>query len=114
MSQDLSTMIVTVVGGLFISAFLAYKVLEMWAASEYERLLNDPKTECDIDAHVGAPAKNPVKPLKVVLAAKAQLGSRKASSQAIPLEVFPSPFIRGSSRRRRSAFCCRRKARGSC
>ena len=88
-------MALTAVVGLALGTYIPYKMLQMWAQGEYVRLCNDPKTECDIDAHVGAPAQNPVSALKVVAIQKAQLGFRKASTEPIPLELYDSPFIPG-------------------
>ncbi|CAB9510881.1 expressed unknown protein [Seminavis robusta] len=100
-NKDVVTIALTAVGGLLVGGFISYKALDMWAKAEYERLLNNPKTECDIDAHVGAPKQNPVSALKVVVAQKAQLGGRQASLEAIPLECFPSPYISGLNVTRR-------------
>lgn len=95
MNQDTATLVLTTVVGLAIGTYIPYKILETWAKGEYQRMKNNPKTECDIDEHVGAPERNPVSALKVVFATKAQLGSRKVSSETIPLEKFASPFIPG-------------------
>jgi len=85
----------TAIVGLALATYVPFKMLQHWAQGEYIRLCNDPKTECDIDAHVGAPEKNSVSALKVVAIQKAQLGSRKASLDPIPLECYDSPFIPG-------------------
>ena len=88
-------MAMTAIVGLALATYVPFKMLQHWAQGEYIRLCNDPKTECDIDAHVGAPEKNSVSALKVVAIQKAQLGSRKASLDPIPLECYDSPFIPG-------------------
>lgn len=94
-NADAATIALTAVVGLALGAYIPFKILQAWSFKEYERLCNDPKTKCDVDAHVGAPEKNPLSALKVVAIHKAQLGFRKASSEAIPLECFPSPYIPG-------------------
>jgi len=94
-NADTATIALTVLLGLAFGTYIPFKILQAWAYKEYERLCNDPKTECDIDAHVGAPERNPLSALKVVAIQKAQLGFRKASLEPIPLECFPSPYIPG-------------------
>jgi hypothetical protein len=83
----------TALVGLAIGGVILYNILEAWAKGEYERTKNNPKTECDIDEHVGE--KNPLSALKVVFATKAQLGSSQVSNETIPLEKFSSPYIPG-------------------
>lgn len=95
LNSETATMALTAVVGLAIGTYIPFKMLQVWAQGEYVRLCNDPKTECDIDAHVGAPQQNPVSALKVVAVQRAQLGFRKASTEALPLELYDSPFIPG-------------------
>jgi hypothetical protein len=84
-----------VLASLIVAIVLLVVIVKIWAKSTYQRLLKSPPTNCDIDAFVGAPAKNPVNALKVVLGHKLSIGDREASSEAIPLEVFESPHVPG-------------------
>lgn len=93
LNQDAATLALAAVVGTAVGTYGFYKLVGIWAKGEYERLKNNPKTECDVDAHVTD--KNPVDPIKVVFAARAQLGSAVASPETIPLEMFSSPFIKG-------------------
>jgi hypothetical protein len=76
-----------------VACYVMFKILQVWAAGAYKNILQNPSTDCDIDTFVGA--QNPVSALKVVLAHKIQIGSRLASSDAIPLEVISSPHVEG-------------------
>ena len=98
--SDPATLAVTAVVGLALGTYIPFKMLQFWAQGEYVRLCKDPPTECDIDAHVGP--QNPVSALKVVAIQRAQLGFRKASTEAIPLELYDSPFIPGLKVSRRA------------
>jgi hypothetical protein len=73
-------------------ALIAF-LLSVWAKSAYHRLLESPKTLCDIDTFVGE--NNPVSPLKVVLGHQLSIGSRQASTETIALECFDSPHVPG-------------------
>jgi hypothetical protein len=57
------------------------------------RLVNSPKTQCDIDTFVGSD--HEVKATKVVLLHKFRLGNRKASVEPIPLECVDSKHVPG-------------------
>ena len=93
MDLDTLTWTAKIFVALAVGTFVPFKLAQFWAYREYQRLCNNPKTECDVDVHVTE--KNPVSALKVVAMYKAQLGNRKASESAIPLECFDSPFIDG-------------------
>ena len=41
-NQSTATLVLTVVVGLAIAAYIPYKILEAWAKGEYERLKNNP------------------------------------------------------------------------
>ena len=82
-----------VVASALVSLYLLFKLLQVWAAGAYQNILQNPSTDCDIDAFVGP--QNPVSALKVVLMQHIQIGSRQASSDAIPLEVVSSPHVEG-------------------
>ena len=81
------------IGAAVALYFVLKSLVKVWAKQAYKKLLRSPKTSCDIDAFVGP--KHPVSATKVVLAHKIQLGSRKASLDPIPLEVFDSPHVPG-------------------
>lgn len=83
-----------IVATVLVGAVVLKKLLQTWAASAYKRMLKNPLTACDIDAFVGYD-RNPVSALKCVLAHKMQIGSRKASTEPIPLEAFESPHVPG-------------------
>ena len=82
-----------VVASALVALYVLFKVLQVWAGGAYQNILQNPSTDCDIDAFVGV--KNPVSALKVVLAQRIQIGNRQASSDAIPLEVVSSPHVEG-------------------
>lgn len=81
--------IASVIGG----AILILSLLKQWAKGAYNRIKNNPRTECDIDEFVGEA--NKVKPLKVALIHKFQLGNRKANLDPIPLEAEDSTHVPG-------------------
>jgi hypothetical protein len=78
-----------------ISFYLFKAVAVWWCSREYRRILKDPETACDIDAFVGAPERNPVKPVYVVLSHKSQVGNRRARTEPIPLETVDSSHVEG-------------------
>jgi len=65
---------------------IIHSVLKAWVEGAYEKILQNPHTDCNIDDFVYR-EKNPVSALKVVLAHKLQIGDRKASKVRIPLEI---------------------------
>lgn len=77
-----------------IVVFVIHTCLKAWAESAYTKILQNPRTECNIDDFVDR-ERNPVLAIKVVAAHKLQIGSRKASKEAIPLEVIDSPHVEG-------------------
>jgi hypothetical protein len=84
-----------ILAAVFAVAFVLIVALRVWARNAYKALLQTPATHCDIDAFVGLD-RNPVSPLKVVLAHKLSVGSsRVARSEPIPLEVCESPHVEG-------------------
>jgi len=82
-----------IVAALIVGFWLLRTLVQIWAAAAYRKILQNPATECDIDVFVGS--KHPVSAVKCVLAQKIQIGSRQASSDAIPLEVASSPHVEG-------------------
>ena len=80
---------------VLLGVYVAFKVLlyllNVWATAEYQRILQNPATECDIDSFTNTP----VSALKVVLAHKFRLGNRVAKLDPIPLETFESPHMPG-------------------
>lgn len=84
--------VLVLVGLIALVVFFAM-ALKGWAISAYEYILQNPETNCDIDAFVGP--ENPASKIKVALAHKIQIGSRKAQSEAIALELHDSPHVPG-------------------
>jgi len=82
-----------IVAALIVGFWLLRTLVQIWAAAAYRKILQNPATECDIDVFVGS--KHPVSAVKCVLAQKIQIGSRQASSDAIPLQVASSPHVEG-------------------
>ena len=67
---------------------------KLWGKSAYEKILETPKTACDIDAFVGP--KYPCKSFKVAAAHRFRLGWRVANTTTpIPLECTASPHVPG-------------------
>ena len=91
--MDTWALALLIVAAVMVACYLMFKILQVWAVGAYQNILQNPSTDCDIDTFVGA--QNPVAALKVVLAQKIQIGSRRASSDAIPLEVISSPHVEG-------------------
>ena len=91
--MDTWALALLIVAAVLVTFYLMFKILQVWAVGAYQNILQNPSTDCDIDAFVGP--QNPVSALKVVLAQKIQIGSRQASSDAIPLEVTRSPHVEG-------------------
>lgn len=91
--MDTWALALLIVAAVLVGGYLMFKILQVWAVGAYQNILQNPSTDCDIDTFVGA--QNPVAALKVVLAQKIQIGSRRASSDAIPLEVISSPHVEG-------------------
>lgn len=86
--------VLIVIGVLAFVVGTIYSVLKAWVESAYTKILQNPRTECNIDDFVDR-EKNPVSAWKVVAAHKLQIGSRKASKEPIPLEIVDSPHVEG-------------------
>lgn len=86
--------LVLIIVACIVLGYVVLSVLiQSWAKAAYNRIKENPRTLCDIDAFVGP--KNPPKYTKVALIHKIQLGSREASSEKILLEVNSSTHVPG-------------------
>ncbi|KAL7572133.1 hypothetical protein ACA910_001765 [Epithemia clementina (nom. ined.)] len=84
-----------VIGGFIALVYYIIPFLVIvWAKGVYRTIVQNPKTNCDIDAFVNT-ERNPVSYVKVVMAHKLQLGSRVPSTDPIPLETHDSSHVPG-------------------
>jgi hypothetical protein len=92
------------ISAILIALYLLSRLVGMWARRAYRHFLNNPKTQCDIDAFVSGGVNtetgeeknnnNPCKALKVVMLSKFTLGSRVANvDDPIALEVIDSTHV---------------------
>jgi hypothetical protein len=87
--------IVLIVLAAVASAIVVLMVFaKLWGKAAYEKILQTPKTACDIDAFVGS--KYPCKYFKVAAAHRLRLGWRVPNTTTpIPLECTESPHVPG-------------------
>eukprot|EP00339_Tiarina_fusa_P001569 CAMPEP_0117004372 /NCGR_PEP_ID=MMETSP0472-20121206/5369_1 /TAXON_ID=693140 ORGANISM="Tiarina fusus, Strain LIS" /NCGR_SAMPLE_ID=MMETSP0472 /ASSEMBLY_ACC=CAM_ASM_000603 /LENGTH=539 /DNA_ID=CAMNT_0004705309 /DNA_START=247 /DNA_END=1866 /DNA_ORIENTATION=- len=92
-----------------------WKVASAWAETAYDEMLQDPKTECDIDSFVnknGTNNKNPCNKIKVAMAHKLRVKGRKARLTPIPLVCTKSPHVAGLYVSRNAATKAKATAEG--
>lgn len=101
--QVWATILVAIAASV-VGLWLIHRLVRLWAAAAYRRILVNPATLCDIDRFVNHTAnninnnntiqnKNPVNAVKCVLAHKLQIGNRVARTTPIPLETSSSPHV---------------------
>lgn len=89
-----------IVACVLVVVIIISLIVKAWAKSTYRYQLENPKTNCDIDAFVGP--NHPVSYVKVALGGKLTIGNRAPNSDPIPLQVVKSPHVSGLYKTRRS------------
>ena len=97
MTLNTLAVVATVVAVVFVAI---YKFLQGWAETAYDFYLNDPPSNCDIDAFVSTSDynSNPPNKLKVALMHKVQvrgIKGRTARTTPMELECVKSPHVEG-------------------